>query len=261
MDNILFFTNKGRVFQTKVYEIPAASRTSKGKLIQNFLEIPAGETVSAIVSYAEEEKEKDEGYLIMATLNGMIKKTPLEDFGNVRRSGLIAMGLKGDDLLKWVKLSFGKDEVVLVTGNGQSIRFKESQLRSMGRTASGVRSIKLKKGDFVAGLDTIKESRGKNERKFLIVTENGFAKQTKLKEYKVQSRSGGGIKTAKINQKTGKIITAQIITDEEELLAISTKGQVIRTKINTVRTAGRATSGVRIMKLKPGDTVAGSVAL
>ncbi|MBI3638204.1 DNA gyrase subunit A, partial [Candidatus Wolfebacteria bacterium] len=261
-DNILFFTNKGRVFQTKVYEIPAASRTAKGKLIQNFLEIPAGETISAIVGYPE-EKKKEEGYLIMVTKKGLIKKSDLSDFANVRRGGLIAVNLKDDDILGWVRLSSGKDEIILTTAKGQAIHFKESQLRPMGRTAAGVRAIKLKKDDFVAGLDIIKESQKakvKNQN-FLVVTENGFAKQTPLRDYKIQSRGGQGIKTAKITPKTGNIVTGQILGEEEELLALSVKGQIIKTKIASIRTAGRATSGVRIMKLKEKDKVVGIVAL
>ena len=262
-DNILFFTDQGRAFQTKVYEIPAGSRTAKGKVIQNFLEIPPDEKVSAIVSYAANNGGKTtEGYLVMATKYGVIKKTSLEDFSNVRRSGLIAINLQKQDELKWVRLSSGKDEIILATAKGQAIRFKESQLRSMGRNASGVKAIRLKKDDFVAGLDIIESGKSQiANRKLLIVTENGFAKQTPTTQYKVQSRGGQGIKTAKITSKTGAIINAKIITNEEELLALSTKGQIIKTKISDIRTAGRATSGVRIMKLKEGDKVAGIVCL
>ncbi len=262
-DNILFFTDRGRAFQTKVYEIPAGSRTAKGKVIQNFLEIPPDEKVSAIVAYAANNSGKvADGYLVMATKYGVIKKTSLEDFSNVRRSGLIAINLQKQDELKWTKLSSGKDEIILATTKGQAIRFKESQLRPMGRNASGVRAIRLKKDDFVAGLDIIKENKEQRVKsKLLVVTENGFAKQTLITQYKVQSRGGQGIKTAKIISKTGAIISAKIITNEEELLALSSKGQIIKTKISDIRTAGRATSGVRIMKLKEGDKVAGIVCL
>ncbi|MDP3015352.1 MAG: DNA gyrase subunit A [bacterium] len=264
-DNILFFTDKGRVFQTKVYEIPAGSRTSKGKLVQNFLEIPAEEKISAIIAYAEQrgiEREttqkspRESAYLVMTTKRGIIKKTSVEDFANVRRSGIIAINLQKGDELKWVKLSSGKDGVIIITALGQAIRFKESQLRPMGRTAAGVKAIRIKKDDFVAGIDIIKK-----EGKLLVITENGFAKQTPLKKYKIQSRGGSGIKTAKITSKTGKIVAAQIIADEEELLALSNKGQIIKTKISDIRTAGRATSGVRVMRLKEGDKVAGIVIL
>jgi len=252
-DNILFFTNKGRVFQTKVYEIPVGSRTAKGKLIQNFLEIPAGETISAIIGYPNQIENH---YLVMATKRGMIKKTPLADFENIRRTGIIAITLQSSDQLNWVKLSNGKDEIILATVQGKAIRFKESQLRETGRSASGVRAIKIKPNDFVAGLDIIRA-----DSKLLIMTENGFAKQTPVNQYKIQSRGGQGIKTAKINSKTGLIVASQIISDEEELLTVSTKGQIIKTKLSDIRIAGRATSGVRIMRLKGEDKVAGIVAL
>ncbi len=178
-DNVLFFTNRGRVFQTKVYEIPQATRTSKGKAIQNFLELPADETVSAIVNYSTKAPKTGNAkkYLMMATKHGVIKKTPLEDFENIRRTGIIAISLKKGDQLKWAKLTGGSDQVVLATRQGQSIRFDEKQVRPMGRTASGVRAIKLKKqNDEVAGFDIIKGG----EAKLLVVMENGFAKQTPL---------------------------------------------------------------------------------
>jgi DNA gyrase subunit A len=271
-DNILFFTDKGRAFQTKVYEIPVGTRTSKGKLVQNFLEIPPNENISAIVNYPSGSKD----FLVMLTKDGIIKKTALEEFENVRRTGIIAINLKKDDSLKWAKLSSGKDEIILATTRGQAIRFKESQLRPMGRGAAGVTAIRLKKvkpsnerssvagDDFVAGLDIIKSRTDKQEsgkRNLLVVMENGFAKQTQLKEYRIQSRGGSGIKTAKITSKTGPIVAVQIIGDEEELLALSSKGQIIRTKISAVRIAGRATSGVKIMRLKEGDKVMGVVLL
>lgn len=255
-DNILFFTQSGKVFQTKVYEIPAGTRVSKGKLIQNFLEIPAEEKISAIIAYSSSEGKN---FLVMTTKNGIIKKSRIEDFGNVRRGGIIAINLSRGDELRWVKISSGKDEIILTTALGQAIRFRESQLRPMGRSASGVKAIRIKSSDFIAGLDIIKE--GSKNGKVLVVAENGFAKQTLLKEYKVQGRGGSGIKTAKINEKTGKIISAQIISGEEELLALSAKGQIIKTKISDIRTAGRATSGVRIMRLKQGDKVMGIVLL
>ncbi|MEK7555394.1 MAG: DNA gyrase subunit A [Patescibacteria group bacterium] len=278
-NNILFFTDHGKVFQTKVHEIPVGSRIAKGKLIQNFLDVPPGETISAIVNYpiGNQQSAINNQFLVMATKKGVIKKTPVEEFLNVRRSGIIAINLEkaptpkgrgsdrsvGNDRLKWVKLSSGKDEIILATKLGQAIRFKESQLRSMGRTAAGVKAIKLKNNDFVAGLDIIKkeEREKRKEERLLVVTENGFAKQTELKEYKIQSRGGSGIKTSKINAKTGLIVASRIITNEEEILALSAKGQIIRTKISDIRTAGRATSGVRIMKLKQGDKVIGVVCL
>ncbi|HUZ92650.1 MAG TPA: DNA gyrase subunit A [Candidatus Paceibacterota bacterium] len=255
-DNVLFFTNRGRVFQTKVYEIPQATRTSKGKAIQNFLELPAEETVSAIVNYsAKGEKKK---YLMLVTKQGVVKKTPLEDFENIRRSGIIAIKIKKGDQLKWARLTGGADQVVLATRQGQSIRFEEKQVRPMGRGASGVRAIKLKKqNDEVAGFDIVKNG----EAKLLVVMENGFAKQTALKEYKIQSRGGSGIKTAEITAKTGALRSAHVVLGEKEIFALSAKGQMIRTQLDSVRTTGRAAQGVRIMNLKPGDRVAGTVVI
>ncbi len=252
-DNLLFFTDKGRVFQTKAYEIPEASRTSKGKAIHNFLELPTDENVSAIVSY--HPKKQQDGFLIMVTKRGVIKKTPLEDFSNIRRTGIIGIRLQKDDLLKWVRLSSGKDEVILTTRLGQSIRFKEGQARPMGRAAAGVRGIRLKKDDEVAGFDIIKG----NDAKVLVVMANGFAKQTALKEYRLQSRGGSGIKTANITPKTGTIVSAHITTDEKEIFALSAKGQMIRTNLESVRTTGRSAQGVKIMNLNAGDRLAGTV--
>ncbi len=262
-DNVLFFTDRGRVFQTKVYEIPQATRTSKGKAIQNFLELPADENVSAIVNYSTKTGGSNEGkavkkYLMMVTKQGVIKKTPLADFENIRRTGIIALSLKKGDRLKWAKLTSGTEQVVLATRQGQSIRFDEKQVRPMGRTAAGVRAIKLKKqNDEVAGFDIIKG----DDAMLLVVMENGFAKQTALKEYKVQSRGGSGIKTAEVTPKTGLVISAHVVTEEKEIFALSAKGQMIRTELSTVRKTGRSAQGVHIMNLKSGDRVAGTVVI
>ncbi|HEY5221378.1 MAG TPA: DNA gyrase subunit A [Candidatus Paceibacterota bacterium] len=261
-DNVLFFTDRGRVFQTKVYEIPQATRTSKGKAIQNFLELPADENVSAVVNYsakgAKSEGKAGRKYLMMVTKYGLIKKTPLEDFENIRRTGIIAINLKKGDSLKWARLTNGAEQVVLATRQGQSIRFDEKQVRPMGRTAAGVRAIKLKKqNDEVAGFDII---RGEGAM-LLVVMANGFAKQTTLKEYKVQSRGGSGIKTAEVTPKTGPVVSAHVVSEEKEIFALSAKGQMIRTEISTVRKTGRSAQGVHIMDLKSGDRVAGTVVI
>ncbi len=258
-DNILFFTDRGRVFQTKVYEIPPASRTSKGRAIHNFLELPSEENVSAVVNYSDKAENAEGKYLIMVTRNGVVKKTSLDDFRNIRRTGIIAISLKKGDSLKWVRLSSGSDQVILGTKNGQAIRFKETQARPMSRTAAGIRAIRLKKGDEVAGFDIIKGET--KEAKVLVVMENGFGKQTPLKEYKLQNRGGSGIKTANITAKTGQLVATQIITEQTELLALSGKGQVIRTTLSEVRMTGRSAQGVRIMNLKSGDKLAGIVVI
>jgi len=260
-DNVLFFTDRGRAFQTKVYDIPIASRTAKGKSIYTFLTIPGTEKISAIVTYGNEEKSS--GFLVMTTEKGIIKKTPLLGFENVRKSGIIALKLKNDDSLRWVKRSSGADEVILVTKNGQSIRFKEKDVRSMGRAASGIKAMRLKKDDVIAGLDIIeKEKQSAGKDRLIVVMAHGYGKQTPIKEYKTQKRGGGGIKTANVTPKTGTVIDAQIIDDKnEEIIAFSSKGQVIRTKLSTVRIAGRATQGVKIMNLDKGDSLSGIVCL
>lgn len=254
-DNILFFTDRGRVFQTKVYEIPEGSRTSKGKSVHNFLEIPSEEKISAVITYANDDK----GYLVMATANGMIKKTSLLDFSNVRRTGIIAIRLKKNDQLKWVRLSSGGDEVLMTTASGQGIRFKESQIRPMSRIAAGVRGIRLKNNDRVSGLEMVRKDM--KDARLLTVMANGYGKQTKVSEYKSQNRGGSGVRAAKITAKTGPLISAHIVTDETELLALSAKGQIIRTTLPSVRQAGRATQGVKIMSLNAGDHLIGVICL
>ncbi|MEK7465617.1 MAG: DNA gyrase subunit A [Patescibacteria group bacterium] len=260
-DNLLFFTDGGKVFQTKAYEVPVGSRAAKGKSIHNFLTLPPEEKVRAIVNY--EESQKTKGFLAMVTASGIVKKTALKDFENVRKSGIIAISLKKGDLLKWVELSTGNDQIILVTAKGCSIRFKERDVRAMGRTAAGIKAIRIKKQDEVAGLAIIKgEVATKNNERLLVVMDKGFAKQTPLKEYKLQHRGGGGILTAKVTDKTGRVIAARIVDDEtEEILAFSSKGQALRTKLAAVRTAGRATQGVRIMNLEEEDRLIGIVCL
>ncbi len=264
-DNILFFTTGGKVFQTKVYEIPVASRTAKGKSIHNFLEIPPTEKVSAIVTYPQSSAD-GKHFMVMATKKGVIKKTPLADLANVRRNGITAIKLNAGDLLGWVKFSQGDDQIVLVSALGQAIRFREKDIRGMSRGAAGVRAINLKKDDNVSGLDIVKkediEKGSKASIRMVAVMANGFAKQTLLKEYKIQRRGGSGIKTAKITEKTGPVIGAHIVDDEiEEVLAFSTKGQAIKTSLKDIRILSRATQGVKIMNLEKGDKLVGIVCL
>lgn len=262
-DDMLFFTTKGRVFQTKAYEIPAASRTAKGRAIQNFLELPQDENTSAIVTYSKKDMKEGDFYLVMVTERGVIKKTSIKDFQNIRRTGIIAINLQKGDTLRWVGVSRGKDEMLLATEQGQSIHFKESQVRPMGRTAGGVRAIKLKGNDKVAGFDILSASAKEDNRTahLFVVMEHGFGKRTLLKEYKVQSRGGSGIKTANVTAKTGKVISSKVVIAETELFALSAKGQIIRTKLESVRETGRAAQGVRVMNLNPGDKLAAVVIL
>jgi len=253
-DNVLFFTDQGRVFQSKAYEIPETSRTARGQAIVNILQLSSQERVTAVVTVKSNGKEKqDFKYLLMATENGIIKRTKIEEFANVRRSGLTAINLKKGDKLKWAKLTLGQDQAILVTAQGQSIRFKESEVRPMGRSAAGVKGIGLRKDDKLIGVEIISvdEQKTKTEIKLLIVTENGFGKKTGLGYYKLQKRGGLGIKTAKITSKTGDIVVSRILREEQEdLIAISQKGQVIRTKLKDIPSMGRATQGVKVMRLE-----------
>lgn len=260
-DNILFFTSRGRVFQMRAYDIPQTTRTAKGQAMVNFLQLAPNEKVSAIRSMEDIGKYK---FLVMVTNKGTIKKTPLEDFANVRRSGLIALKLKEDDMLEWVRPSTGKDEIMLVTAQGQAIRFKESGVRAMGRAAAGVRGIRLKSNDEIVGMGVVNPALIKKKvLELLVVSKNGLGKRTALTEYKVQGRGGSGIKTMNVTDKTGKIINGRIInnTQERDLLLVSTKGQVVRTPLKTVSTLGRATQGVRIMRFKAGGDKVASIAL
>jgi DNA gyrase subunit A len=259
-DDILFFTNKGRVFQTKVYELPEASRTSKGQALVNFLQLGSGEMATAILTFSKKDTAK---YLVMATKNGLIKKTAREEFAKVRRSGMIAIGLKNDDELKWVETSSGEDEIMLSTEDGQAIRFKEKDVRPMGRTAAGVTGIRVRKGDHVISMDVIRKEADVKNLEVLVITELGLGKKTALADYKIQHRAGSGIKTVKITAKTGKIVSMYILRNDEEhdLVIISKKGQAIRTALNAISTLGRATQGVRVMRLDAGDTVASSAVI
>jgi len=255
-DNILFFTSRGRVFQLMAYDIPQGSRTAKGQALVNFLQLAPNEKVSALLATSDLSKIK---YLVMVTRQGLIKKTVLEDFSNVRRSGLISIKLKPNDMLNWVKPSTGNDDIVIATKNGQAIRFREKDVRSMGRGASGVRGMRLKSSDEVICMDVIDPKNSSLE--LLIVGENGVGKCTPLSEYRIQGRGGSGIKTANITSKTGRLIYSQVVdrveSADHDLIIMSTKGQVIRLPFKSVSISGRATQGVRLMRFKEeGDKVA-----
>ncbi len=256
-DDIMFFTSKGRVLVTKAYELPESSRTSKGQALVNFLQLGPNEFSTAVIGIPKNSSNK---FLVMATRNGLIKKVDKDEFTKVRKSGIIAIGLKDTDELRWVRPSSGSDEIMLSTEDGQAIRFKESDIRAMGRTAAGVTGIRLKKGDHVISMDIIDKEMQIDGRGVLVVTENGLGKKTPLTEYKVQKRAGSGIKTVKITDKTGKIVSMCILDEQEaaekDLLIMSKQGQTIRTPIKTISTLGRATQGVKVMRLDPGDTVA-----
>ncbi|MBI3337620.1 MAG: DNA gyrase subunit A [Candidatus Staskawiczbacteria bacterium] len=273
-DNLLFFTDSGKVFQTQVYEIPEGTRVARGRGLLNFLELSTEEKVLSLVPMKKEVIKPVSGvssvelakYLVMATKNGRIKKTSLEEFDNVRKSGIISIKLEKGDLLKKVVKTTGQDDIILTTKNGISIRFKEKDIRPIGRSAAGVKGIRLKKGDEVIGIDVIEKNDPKNTPKqyLLVVMENGYGKRTEVSQYRLQGRGGSGIKTAKITSKTGPIVLSSILEDiaeGEDLIVISQKGQVIRTSVKSISLLGRATQGVRIMRLEAGDKVASGACL
>lgn len=256
--DLLFFTSRGRVFEIKAYDVPEASRISKGQALVNFLQLAPGEAVRAALSM---EGLEDTKYLVMVTDKGTMKKTEVSAFENVRRSGLIAIKLKDGENLEWVKPTSGKDDVVLITANGQSIRFAEADARPMGRVAAGVRGIKLKGADRVVGMEVVEAGMGQKsgQLQLLVIMQNGYGKRTDVSEYKTQGRGGSGILTAAITKKTGPIIAATIVNakDDRDLIVVSSTGQVIRTQISSIAVLGRATQGVRVMRFKkPDDTVA-----
>ncbi|HLD61040.1 MAG TPA: DNA gyrase subunit A [Patescibacteria group bacterium] len=259
-DNMLFFTNRGRVFQLMAYDIPVGSRTAKGQALVNFLQLAPNEKVTTMLATSDMEKYK---FLVMVTNKGTIKKTAVEDFANVRRSGLIALKLKGDENLEWVKPSTGTDEIILATNGGQAIRFKEKDVRQMGRTAAGVRGMKLKSNDDIIGMDIIGDK--KKNVEFLVVGANGTGKCTALEEYKVQGRGGSGIKTVNVTDKTGPLVFARVVdrdvVTEQDLMMMSAKGQVIRLPFKSINTSGRATQGVRLMRFKEGGDRVASVTI
>jgi DNA gyrase subunit A len=257
--DLMFFTTRGRAFRLKGYEVPTGSRQAKGQAIVNFLQLAPEEKVTSILSLEDLTPYK---YLVMVTKNAFIKRVALDAFANVRRSGLIAIKLKDGDVLEWVKPSSGKDNIVLVTARGQAIRFKEDGVRAMGRAASGVRGIRLKKEDTVVGIDVLDGGKASVTEQLLVVMSNGYGKRTNLSAYKVQNRGGTGIRTAKITDKTGEIINGFIVNakrEKEDIVIISEKGQVIRLKIKQVNVIGRDTQGVRLMKFKDKDDKAAKV--
>jgi len=260
--DILFFTDKGKAYQIKMYDIPEGKRATRGKSIMNFLSIEQGEQVNSILAMPKKVKGAEGGLaLVMVTANGTVKKTDAEHFYEVRRSGLLAISLdKGDQLIS-AHLVHPGDDVVVATARGQAIRFKEKDVRSMGRQAGGVRGIKLGTGknDRVIGAGIVP----KNDKAYdlFVLMSSGYGKRTALKEYKVQGRGGSGIKTAQVTAKTGELISASVVTGNEELVAVSQKGQVIKTGLGEIRSQGRQTQGVRVMKLREGDKIAACVAL
>jgi DNA gyrase subunit A len=244
---ILFFTNKGRVYRMKAYQVPEAGRQAKGTAIVNLLELSSEEKVSAVIPIAE---YKEGLYLIMATRNGLVKKTDLMEYDNIRKGGLAAVTLRENDELIDVRLTDGNQDIMLVTRNGMSIRFRERDVRPLGRVSQGVKGITLEESDYVVGMAT-----SMPDSTLLVVTENGFGKRTELDEYKIQSRGGKGILTYRVTEKTGKIAGIRLVNETDEIMLISADGTIIRLKVNSISILGRATQGVTLMRVSEGNHV------
>ena len=253
LDTVLFFTDRGKVYSEKAYQMPDADRTARGIPVVNILAMEPDEAITAAVVVPD---FKAANYCTMTTRRGKIKRVELSDFASVRPSGLIAIGLAKNDVLGWVRLTSGKDEIIVVTERGQSMRFKETQVRPMGRPAMGVKALNLKKGDYVTGMNVVVPGED-----LLVVTTKGYGKRTSLDEYPTQNRGGMGVLTLsrdKLKQ-TGKIADARVVNEDDDLTIISSGGIVLRTKVKQIAKTGRATMGVRAIDLKKGETV-GSVA-
>lgn len=251
-DDVLFFTNRGKVYQIKMYEIPEGKRLSKGKSILNFISLGADEKVTSVLAAP---KKTENQFVTMATKKGIIKKVAADHFKDVRKSGIIAIKLQKDDFLGWANLVSKGDHLIFTTALGQALRFKESDVREMGRAAAGVTGIRFKKGDELIDVSAVKSKEA--EARLFVISERGFGKRTNVKHYRLQRRGGKGIKTAKITAKTGKLISADIIyPDFEGVLAISKKGQIIKTPFAQIPELGRQTQGVRIMRLEENDSLA-----
>ena len=249
-DYLLFFTNRGRIFRLKAYEVPAASLSAKGVAAVNLLQLQPEEKITAIIKH--EKNAGDQGYLFMATKNGTVKKTPLGDYANIRTNGLIAIKLDDGDELRWIKKTDGKSDVIISTSAGQAIRFNEQDARPMGRAARGVRGVRLRPNDCVVGMDIVTS----DEQTLLVISEKGFGKRTKVTNFPSHKRGGVGIKAAIVTAKTGPIISVQTIDPTmNEALLVSQNGQTIRLGLNDIKLLGRTTQGVTIMRLSDGDAV------
>ena len=249
-DYLLFFTNRGRIFRLKAYEVPAASLAAKGVAAVNLLQLQPEEKITSIIRHAKDAN--DDGYLFMATTMGTVKKTPLKDYANIRTNGLIAIKLDDGDELRWIKKTTGENDVIVSTSAGQAVRFNETDTRPMGRTARGVRGVRLRPNDRVVGMDIVNS----DDEKLLVISVNGYGKITKVANFPSHKRGGVGIKAAVVSAKTGPIIAVRTLeADASEVLMISDKGQTIRIGLKDIPTLGRTTQGVRIMRLADGDEV------
>lgn len=249
-DWLLFFTNRGRVFRLKTYEVPAASLAAKGVAAVNLLQLQPGEKITSIINHAKDAP--DDGYLFMATIQGTVKKTPLKDYSNIRTNGLITIKLDDGDELRWIKQTNGTNDVIVSTSAGQAVRFNETDTRPMGRAARGVRGVRLRPNDIVVGMDIVTA----DEQKLLVISQHGYGKITKVANFPSHKRGGVGIKAAVVTAKTGPIINVQTLEPgASEAILISQNGQTIRVALKDIPSLGRTTQGVRVMRLADSDAV------
>ena len=240
-DDILFFTDKGKVYSMKGYHLPVGTRTARGRAIVNLLQLSENEKVKAMIQL----KPNTEGYIMLATKNGLIKKTALTEFASIRKVGKIAISIvEGDELIS-VQLTSGQDELILASHEGKCIRFSESDVRAMGRDTQGVRSMTLNSGDYVVDMAVIKEG-----YEVITMTENGYGKRTDIDSYRLQSRGGKGVKAGTFNSKTGKLVSLKLVSDAEDIMIISVDGTIIRVSADDISSIGRDTQGVRIMRIE-----------
>jgi DNA gyrase subunit A len=244
---MLFFSNMGKMYRLKVHELPEASRQAKGSAIVNLLPLDPGEKINTVIPVKGFLKDQ---CLLFVTRKGVVKKTLLSDYESRMKGGLIAIDLREGDELIGVRLTEGDDDVIMVTQQGQAIRFSENEVRCMGRGASGVRGITLNAGDIVIGMDTVKE-----DAELLILTNKGFGKRTMLKEYKNQSRGGKGIKTMKLTQRNGLVVSVKVVKKGSELMLMSAEGHVLRIGVEDIPSTGRNTQGVTVMRVVEGDVL------
>ncbi len=263
-DNMLFFTDRGRVYQVRVWDIPETSRQAKGQAVVNLINIESGEKVTSVLTYSlkkDEQKESGVKFIFMATKHGTVKKSKLTEYENIRRSGLVAIKLDKGDELTWARMTSGSDDILLVSHEGKSIRFNETEVRPTARNTMGVRGILLKGADFVVSVDVINTETKKAD--FLTIMEKGIGKKTAIRDFPRQRRGGQGVKVAEVKDRTGKVVVSQIVpADTDSVILTSMKGQVVKLPINSVPRLGRATSGVILMRFADkSDTIAAATCL
>jgi DNA gyrase subunit A len=259
-NTMLFFTEKGRCYWLKVYEIPEGTRASKGRAIQNVIQIEPDDKVRAYINirHLEDKEFVENHYIVMCTQQGTIKKTLLEEYSRPRRNGVNAINVREDDQLVDVVLTNGHSEILMATWEGKAIRFNEENVRAIGRTGTGVRGVEIEEGNKVVGMASVEPGDGKD---ILVLSEKGYGKRTDLEDYRVTNRGGKGVKTIQITEKTGNLVALKAVTDENDLMIINRSGTTIRTSVADIRVAGRATQGVRIINLREGDSIASVVAV